>query len=121
MNGFVPNLNEKFNSLVVLFTHDASLRKLKVELTKLKASAQGELSEFLDHLSKYVNEKGDALLIDPTNADIREHVVQVIKDSDPLETRADSFRFFLPTDTRMLLVCSIYPSFPARILIFVAD
>ena len=106
VNGFVSNLNEKFRSIVVLFTHAAKLSKLKVRLVQLQESVtQGASTEFLEHLVRYVNDKGDALLIHPTNSVMRERVVEVIKDSMPMETNADSFRFFLPNETRMLLVC----------------
>jgi hypothetical protein len=110
MNSFVPNLHEKFGSLVVLFTHDATVRKLKVELVKQKqaSGAGSELGNFLDHLLKYVTANDDRVIVEPTVAAKREAILEVIKAATPLATDSESFRFVLPTESRMLFVCYLY-------------
>jgi len=105
MHSFVPNLHEKFSSLAVLFTHDASLRKLRVELAKLKAAnTNSEQAPFLEHLIKYVNEHGEHLLVEPTNSLARAGVEGVIKSSIPMDANSDSFQFYIPNESRMLLI-----------------
>jgi hypothetical protein len=103
VNGFIPDLQSKFNCLTVLFTNVGTVKLLQQAISK--AATTDKLSCFTTHLIEHVKTHKECLLVDPLNADMRLRTVDVIKASVPLETRGgSSFRFYISRLCRMQLV-----------------